>query len=308
MKKTKQNYLSGIVGGSAQSLVLTWLLQGERPRQSSEHRCTASIGSQCPNELVKIQKVCKRKWKQNKRDIPAVYILLFQDVYFYRQPFSLTSKQFIFKYFFRRGATLVVVFSSEHTVFSLCLSVRLHVWFFYISFYAHGDVNVPEPFNGSCVWWPLQNSFGQWQSQIKPTASTRVGTIYQMSLSSQIRTGEKPHWPGDTMRSSSDVCWRAKGWIPSRWHMVLLVSTALFQALWRPTRLAGTLPPGWELPQCWLGEEIQIFALCPSRKQESLSLHLWEDFTFDSSWREIEKKHTLSLAGLEVVCTHRLGL
>lgn len=100
MNKTKQNYLSGIVGGSAQSLVLTWLLQGESPRQSSEHRCTASIGSQCPNELVKIQKDCKRKWKQNKRDIPAVYILLFQDVYFYRKPFSLTSKQFIFKSFF----------------------------------------------------------------------------------------------------------------------------------------------------------------------------------------------------------------
>lgn len=104
------------------------------------------------------------------------------------------------------------------------------------------------------------------------------------------KDGEKPHWPGDTMGTRGDVCWRAKGWILSRWHTVLLVSTALFQALWRPTKLASTLPPGGELPQCWLGEEIQVFALCPSRKQESLSLRLWEDFTFDSSWREIEKK------------------
>lgn len=103
MKKTKQNYHSGIVGGSAQSLVLTWLLQGESPRQSSECGCTANIGSQCPNELVKIQKDWKRKWKQNKRDIPAVYILLFQDVYSYREPFSLTSKQFIFNYFSKRS-------------------------------------------------------------------------------------------------------------------------------------------------------------------------------------------------------------
>lgn len=128
--KTKQNYRSGVVGSSGQSLVLIWLLQGKSPRQSSEHRCTANIALHWPNELVKIQKDWKRKWKQNKRDIPAVYILLFQDVYFYREPFSLTSKQFIFKYFFWRGATLVVGFSSKHMVFSLCLVVRLHVWYF----------------------------------------------------------------------------------------------------------------------------------------------------------------------------------
>lgn len=83
-----------------------------------------------------------------------------------------------------------------------------------------------------------------------------------------------------------------------------LVGAALF---WCPVRLASMVPPGGELPQCWLGEEIKVFALCPLKKQESLSLHLW-DFTFHSSWREKrEKKHTLFLARREVVCVHRLG-
>lgn len=94
--------------------------------------------------------------------------------------------------------------------------------------------------------------------------------------------------------------WRAKGWIASRRHTEVSGSAALFQALWCPMRLASTFPPGGELPQCWLGEEIQVFALCPSRKQESLSLRLWEDFTFHSSWREKEREKThpfLSQAG-----------
>lgn len=94
--------------------------------------------------------------------------------------------------------------------------------------------------------------------------------------------------------------WTAKGWIPNWWHTVLPAGTALFQALWCPVKLASTLPPGEELPQCWLGEEIKVFALCPLRKQESLSLRLWEDFTFHSSWREEEREKThpfLSQAG-----------
>lgn len=84
--------------------------------------------------------------------------------------------------------------------------------------------------------------------------------------------------------------WRAEWWILTWWHTTLLVSAAVFQAAWCPAGLASTLPSGGKLPQCWLGEEIQVFALCPLRKQESLSLHLWEDFTFHSSWRERERE------------------
>lgn len=98
--------------------------------------------------------------------------------------------------------------------------------------------------------------------------------------------------------------WRVEGWIPSRWQMTLLVCAAIFQAAWCPVELASTLPPGGKLPQCWLGEEILVFALCPLRKQESLSLHLWEDFTFHSSWREKEREKTHAFLSQAGGCLH----
>lgn len=123
---------------------------------------------------------------------------------------------------------------------------------------------------------------------------------------SKARAREKLLWTGDVTGDTGDTVEMSQGSKQTNPQPTEpLVGAAFF---WCPVRLVSVVPPGRELPQCWLGEEIQVFALCPLRKQESLSLRLWEDFTFHSSWREKrEKKHTLFLARQEVVCVYRLG-
>lgn len=136
----------------------------------------------------------------------------------------------------------------------------------------------------------FQSFSGQWQSQINPRASTSIGTIHQPSLSSWTRmvrshTDQVTQWGPEVMFAGEQ---RDESWVGGTrcsWSALPFSRHSDAPRSWQ----APSLQEG-ELPQCWLGEEIQVFALCPSRKQESLSLRLWEDFTFDSSWREIEKK------------------
>lgn len=102
MKKTNQNYHSGIVGGSAQRLVLTWLLQGESPRQSSEHGCTANIGSQCPNELVKIQKRLQKEMKTKQERYPSCVYSTLSGCLLLQGAFFLNLKTVHFQIFFSK--------------------------------------------------------------------------------------------------------------------------------------------------------------------------------------------------------------
>lgn len=160
----------------------------------------------------------------------------------------------------------------------------------------------------------FQRFSGQWQSQIKHRACTCVDTVYQKSYAFLHEQGQERNHTNQVIRWETGMTLRrcrrrAKGWLPSWRHTVLSVGL--------PFSRHSDAPRGWQAPTLHEGNSLSVgwekkfkSLPCVLRENKNLSVCVYEKIShfIPAGGEKREKKHTLFLARLEVVCAHRLGL